>query len=167
MIILESVLIAITSALVSSDPVYDFEYKSTTEYGVTETFSGTEFYELDFPQIFLGASYCVGKTHCGTAQLDTGYKSEKQSKTPQIIWKPQLVWPIGQGTFFDFIPTIVIGGRIDITSCKDSIGREFHCYHGTQPNSRFYLHSFEEIEALHNEEMLRVTNLEVRFRWEF
>ena len=159
--------LSLSLASASTEPVFDFDYEATTSYGISETFSGTAFYELEQPRIQIGADYCLDALTCGSLYFDSGYRTAKQTKSPTLIWTPQVVVPLGESVFLEILPTLTAGGDTQLTACTDSIGREFHCYYGTQPSSALFYRSFEEIKALYSVPDIRLSEIEITVKWVF
>lgn len=160
-------ILFIYSLEVLSRPIYDFKYNSTTSYGVIETFDGTKFYELYNPRLILGFKYCTQAAECGTFDIDTGYKSHKQSMDAGIRWSPIFSQTLNRSFTVEFVPSLELGGQMHFESCTDDLGRKFHCYYGTKPNSILFYKSFEDIEALSKKPLLRMRDFTIRFNWQF
>ena len=163
----KTLALALNTASVETAPLYSFNYNATTSYNTVERFSGDHFYEMDFPRVTLDGQYCLFDTYCGQFAFDTGYESAKQSQQPQIRITHHVIREIQENLFFQFKPTISIGGQTRLSPCIDSIGRRFHCYFGTQQSSSLFFQSYDEIEALYEFPFIRVTKIEVSLTWLF
>jgi hypothetical protein len=163
----KTLALALNAASVESAPLYSFSYQATTSYNTVETFSGDHFYDLDFPRINLEGRYCLRNRHCGWFVLDSGYQSAKQSQQPQIRITHQLIREIRDNVFFQFKPTLALGGQTQLSPCVDAIGRKFHCYFGTQQSSSLFFKSYDDIAALYHVPFVRVTQIEVSLTWIF
>lgn len=164
---LPEVLLVLSYVGVESGPIYSYSYASTTSYGLIEYFRGDHFYEMKRDRIFFRGYYCLGDRSCGRFGFDSGYNTPKQSKGVQLSLSSIFSWPLGSGWTLEIEPEIVMGGIIKNTPCIDSIGRNFHCYFGTQPSSSFFYASYEEINASYRQPLIQFSNVEVRIKWVF
>lgn len=156
-----------SSITLDGRPVHSYYYSSTTSYGVVETFEGDHFYQPKHDRIKLGGFYCVGERSCGRFYFDSGYRTLKQDKEPQIIVAPIFETDLGADWTLEIEPKIEIGGAIRNRPCVDSIGRTFHCYYGTQPSSPLFFNSFDEIDEMFRQPTIRISEIGVRFIWVF
>ena len=152
---------------VSTAPLFDFDYSATSKDGVDQRYSGTEFYLMEQPRIQLEAGYCSTRFGCGTIGVDTGYNTSKQDRSPELRWTPTFSTPLDDSTFLEIKPSVAFGGMTSLESCVDEIDRAFHCYFGTQPNSPLYLYSFEQIDALYDQDFIRLTDIQINLKWVF
>jgi hypothetical protein len=163
----KTIALALSSASVETAPLYSFSYSATTSYNVVEQFSGDHFYELAFPRISVAGRYCLWEVHCGRFVFDTGYQSPKQRRDPQVTITYEATYEVRDNLYFQFQPTIELGGQTRIHACVDSIGRRFHCYFGTQRSSGLFFRSFDEIEALYRSPFARISRVEASLIWLF
>lgn len=161
------IFVSLIGFTVSNKPIFDYEYESTTSYGITESVSGTYFYERSKPQIKISTYYCFDTFGCGELTLDSGYTTSKQSKEIEINWTPEIKFFQRERFFVMLTPTFKFGGRTKSEACLDNIGRSFHCYYGTQPNSPLFFASFEKISDAMQSKKIELTNIEVKATWQF
>jgi len=159
--------VALLNLTVSSKPIFDYEYKTTTSYGIVESVSGTQFYERSKSQIGISTYYCFYTFGCGGLTLDSGYTTPKQKKEPEINWLPEIKLFQQERFLVTLTPTFKFGGRTKSEACLDSVGRRFHCYYGTQQNSPLFFASFEQISNAMQSRKIELTNIEVTATWQF
>lgn len=165
---LESLIfVSLVNLTASNKPIFDYEYKTTTSYGIMESVSGTHFYERSKPQIEISTYYCFYTFGCGGLTLDSGYTTPKQSKEIEINWAPEIKLFQRERFLVTLTPTFKFGGRTKSEACLDSVGRSFHCYYGTQPNSPLFFASFEQISNAMQSRSVELANIEVMFTWKF
>ena len=161
------IFVSLIGLTVSDKPIFDYEYSTITSYGITESISGTYFYERSKPQIKISTYYCFDTFGCGELTLDSGYATSKQSKEIEINWTPEIKLFQQEDFLVTLTPTFKFGGRIKSEACLDSVGRGFHCYYGTQPNSPLFFASFEQISNALQSRSVELANIEVMFTWKF
>jgi hypothetical protein len=161
------IFVSLIGLTVNDKPIFDYEYVTTTSYGITESVSGTHFYERSKPQIKISTYYCFDTFGCGELTLDSGYTTSKQSKEIEINWTPEIKIFQQERFFVTLTPTFKFGGRTKSEACLDNIGRNFHCYYGTQPNSPLFFSNFEAINSAMRSKNIDLTNLEVKATWKF
>ena len=160
-------LLLLSSIAIDDGPVHSYNYSSTTSYGVVETFDGDHFYLMKNDRIQLEGYYCVGERSCGAFYFDTGYRTPKQDRDPQLVVAPIFATPLSGEWTLEIEPKIEVGGQIRNRPCVDSIGRYFHCYYGTQPSSPLFFNSFDEINEMFRQPIIRISEIEVRLTWVF
>lgn len=161
------VLIGLIGLRVDNEPIFDYQYQTTMSYGVTESISGTHFYKRSAPQVKVSTYYCFEIFGCGELALDSGYKTPKQSKEIEINWTPEIKLLQRERFLMTITPTIKFGGRTKSQACIDNVGRSFHCYYGTQPNSPLFFASFEAINAAMKSKKIELNSIEVKASWQF
>lgn len=161
------IFVSLIGLTFNDKPVFDYDYVTTTSYGITESVSGTYFYERSKPQIKMSTYYCFDTFGCGELTLDSGYITPKQSKEIEINWTPEIKIFQRERFFVMLTPTFKFGGRTKSEACLDNIGRSFHCYYGTQPNSPLFFASFEQISDAMQSKNIELANIEVMATWQF
>ena len=91
-----------------------------------------------------------GLTHIRNTGLIWGVTS------PFVSEKYARGWNLSATLYHDFVLDDVSRIRLSasLTSyaaersnpCLDSVGRRFHCYHGTQPSSPYFTHAYHRVE---------------------
>ena len=140
-------IIAATTLLAASSnqtPLYDFTYSYYDEKSIIQTEGGTGFYRPKFPEFTL-----QGLTHIENTGLIWTVTSP--------FYSPKYVRGFNaEATLYrDFVMNSSSRIRLSATvsslakevnsACEDSTGRQFHCYHGTQPTSDYFIFPFERL----------------------
>ena len=138
---------ALLGTSVNMSPLYDFKYNYLDDNSVVQSVSGRHFYEPKQPEFTI-----QGLTHIKNTGLvwrvTTPYISDKFSRGLNF-----------SGTLYhDFTPTSQSTLRTSISfatlaeevsrPCLDTIGREFHCYYGTQPTHPYFYLPYDKVDNL-------------------
>ena len=140
-------IIAGSTLLVASSnlaPLHEFSYSYYDENSIIQTEEGTGFYRPKFPELTL-----EGLTHIENTGLIWSVT------TPYVSSKYERGFNVEATIYRDFImstssrirlsTTVASLAKEVISACDDSTGRRFHCYHGTQPTSSYFIYPFERL----------------------
>ena len=126
-------------------PLYDFSYEYYDGYSSVAITDGSSFYRPKYPEISL-----QGLTHVENTGLIWSVTS------PFMSQKYSRGWNFGLTAYHDILVDSMSRIRISAKltslasetsrSCSDDVGRLFHCYHGTQPNSPYYFLPYSKVE---------------------
>ena len=141
-------IVASTTLLGASEnvsPAHNFSHQYHDGYSSTTTTSGTHFYTPKYPEITL-----QGLTHIRNTGLIWGVTS------PFVSEKYARGWNLSATLYHDFVLHDVSRIRLSASlssyaaerasPCVDSLGRRFHCYHGTQSSSPYFTHAYHRVE---------------------
>ena len=143
---LTGVIAATTLLVVSSSqaPLYDFTYSYYNENSIVQTEDGTGFYRPKFPELTI-----QGLTHIENTGLiwsvTTPYASSKYERGFNLETTIYRDFITSNSTRIRLSATVASLAKEVISACTDSTGRRFHCYHGTQPTSSYFIYPFERL----------------------
>ena len=125
-------------------PLYEFSYSYYDENSIVQIEEGTGFYRPKFPELTL-----KGLTHIENTGLIWSVT------TPYVSSKYERGFNVEATLYRDFITSTSTRIRLSATlsslakevssACIDSTGRKFHCYHGTKPESSYFIYPFERL----------------------
>jgi hypothetical protein len=140
-------IIAGTTLLVASSnlaPLHEFSYSYYDENSIIQTEEGTGFYRPKFPELTL-----EGLTHIENTGLiwtvTTPYVSSKYERGFNVEATIYRDFITSTSTRIRLSATVASLAKEVISACDDSTGRRFHCYHGTQPTSSYFIYPFERL----------------------
>jgi hypothetical protein len=140
-------IIAGTTLLVASSnlaPLHEFSYSYYDENSIIQTEEGTGFYRPKFPELTL-----EGLTHIENTGLiwtvTTPYVSSKYERGFNVEATIYRDFITSTSTRIRLSATVASLAKEVISACGDSTGRRFHCYHGTQPTSSYFIYPFERL----------------------
>ena len=140
-------IIAGTTLLVASSnqaPLHEFSYSYYDENSIIQTEEGTGFYRPKFPELTL-----QGLTHIENTGLiwsvTTPYVSSKYERGFNVEATIYRDFVKSASTRIRLSATLASLAKEVISACDDSTGRRFHCYHGTQPTSSYFIYPFERL----------------------
>jgi len=145
-------------------PKYDFKYNYLDEKSVVQSVSGSHFYRPKYPEVSIR-----GLTHIGNTGLVWGIT------TPFVSDKFKRGLNFSGTLYHDFKPSDKTTLRTSISfatlarevsrPCLDSIGRQFHCYYGTQPNHSYFYLPYDQLDSLIYKKQRTFEVLSVGFTW--
>ena len=156
-------LITATTLLAASSsqsPLYDYTYSYYDANYSIQTELGTQFYQPKYPEITL-----KGLTHIENTgliwSLSTPYLAEKYSKGFDITGTLYKDYIRTKNSLLRLSVTVSSQSKEKISPCEDSIGRLFHCYHGTQPSSQYFTYSYQKTRdsIYRNKRTFELTNV--------
>ena len=125
-------------------PLHEFSYSYYDENSIIQTEEGTGFYRPKFPELTL-----EGLTHIENTGLiwsvTTPYVSSKYERGFNVEATIYRDFITGPSTRIRLSTTVASLAKEVISACDDSTGRRFHCYHGTQPTSSYFIYPFERL----------------------
>ena len=128
----------------SQVPLYNFTYSYYDENSIIQTEEGTGFYRPKFPELTL-----QGLTHIENTGLiwsvTTPYVSSKYERGFNVEATIYRDFVKSASTRIRLSATVASLAKEVISACDDSTGRRFHCYHGTQPTSSYFIYPFERL----------------------
>ena len=140
-------IIAGTTLLVASSnqaPLHEFSYSYYDENSIIQTEEGTGFYRPKFPELTL-----QGLTHIENTgviwSVTTPYVSSKYERGFNVEATIYRDFVKSASTRIRLSATLASLAKEVISACEDSTGRRFHCYHGTQPTSSYFIYPFERL----------------------
>ena len=140
-------IIAGTTLLVASSnqaPLHEFSYSYYDENSIIQTEEGTGFYRPKFPELTL-----QGLTHIENTgviwSVTTPYVSSKYERGFNVEATIYRDFVKSASTRIRLSATLASLAKEVISACDDSTGRRFHCYHGTQPTSSYFIYPFERL----------------------
>jgi hypothetical protein len=140
-------IIAATTLFAASSsqvPLYNFKYSYYDENSTIQTEDGTGFYRPKFPELTL-----QGLTHIEDTGLiwsvTTPYVSSKYERGFNVEATIYRDFVKSASTRIRLSATVASLAKEVISACDDSTGRRFHCYHGTQPTSSYFIYPFERL----------------------
>ena len=140
-------IITATTLLVASSnqaPLHEFLYSYYDENSIIQTEEGTGFYRPKFPELTL-----EGLTHIENTGLiwsvTTPYVSSKYERGFNVEATIYRDFITSTSTRIRLSTTVASLAKEVISACGDSTGRRFHCYHGTQPTSSYFIYPFERL----------------------
>ena len=140
-------IIAGTTLLVASSnqaPLHEFSYSYYDENSIIQTEEGTGFYRPKFPELTL-----QGLTHIENTgviwSVTTPYVSSKYERGFNVEATIYRDFVKSASTRIRLSATLASLAKEVISACDDSTGRRFHCYHGTQPTSVYFIYPFERL----------------------
>lgn len=142
--ITSTTLIGVSSNI---SPLYDFNYNYYDEYSNIRTESGTDFFKPIIPQISIS-----GLTHIGNTGLiwsvTSPFYSKKYNRGVSLSSTLYYEYRISKIWKVRFSTSLSSRAKESVSPCVDGVGRNFHCYYGTQPNHPYFIYSFNALGDL-------------------
>ena len=142
-----SAIIAATTLLVASSnqaPLHDFIYSYYDENSVIQQEDGTGFYRPKYPEFTL-----QGLTHIENTGLiwtvTSPFYSSKYVRGFNAEATLYRDYVMNSSSRIRLSATVSSLAKEVNSACEDSTGRQFHCYHGTQPTSDYFIFPFERL----------------------
>ena len=164
-------LITATTLLLASSnqsPLHEFEYSFYDENSQIQTESGSNFYDPKFPEFTI-----QGLTHIENTGLiwtiKTPFISSKYRRGVNLEGTIYRDYSIGRNTRIRLSGTFMTFSKEKNLPCEDSTGRLFHCYHGTQPTSDYFIYPYEKVNNMiyRHRRTFHFTEMRLAYIWIF
>ena len=131
----------------NQSPLYEFEYSFYDENSEIQTESGSEFFDPKFPELTL-----QGLTHIENTGLiwtiTTPFASSKYQRGFNLKGTLYRDYLIDRGSRIRLSGSFETFSKEKSSPCEDATGRLFHCYHGTQPTSDYFIYPYQKVNSM-------------------
>ena len=131
----------------NQSPLHEFEYSFYDENSEIKTEIGSGFFDPKFPELTI-----QGLTHIENTGLiwtiSTPFISSKYKRGFNLKGTLYQDYLIDRGSRIRLSGSFTTLSKEKSSLCKDTTGRLFHCYHGTQPTSDYFIYSYENVNSM-------------------
>jgi len=131
----------------NQSPLHEFEYSFYDENSEIKTEIGSGFFDPKFPELTI-----QGLTHIENTGLiwtiSTPFISSKYERGFNLKGTLYQDYLIDRRSRIRLSGSFTTLSKEKSSPCEDTTGRLFHCYHGTQPTSDYFIYSYENVNSM-------------------